>query len=85
MKMVKAFVRIGADGYINEWVAPKAEDGYLLIESDESLVTNNDCVKVVDGVAVLDKTKQEEIREDNKEMLEQLEKEKAMYEKTSAE
>lgn len=83
--MVKVFVKISANGYVNEWVAPKAEDGYVLIESDESLVTNNDCVKVVNGVAVLDKTKQEEIQEENKEWLEILEKEKAMYEKTSAE
>lgn len=78
--MAKAFVKIGADGYVNEWVAPKEEDGYMLIESDDSLVTNIDCVKVVNGVAVLDKEKQEELQEDNKEMLEQLEKEKAMYE-----
>ncbi|MBC2004629.1 hypothetical protein HCA78_12665 [Listeria booriae] len=78
--MVKAFVKIGVDGYVNEWVAPKAEDGYILVESDESLVTNIDCVKVVNGVAVLDKDKQEELQDDNKELLEQLEKEKAMYE-----
>ncbi|MBC2190545.1 hypothetical protein [Listeria booriae] len=78
--MVKAFVKIGADGYVNEWVAPKAEDGYILVESDESLVTNIDCVKIVNGVAVLDKEKQEELQEGNKELLEQLEKEKAMYE-----
>ncbi|MBC2370142.1 hypothetical protein HBP99_16045 [Listeria booriae] len=78
--MVKAFVKIGADGYVNEWVAPKAEDGYMLIESEESLVTNNDCVKVVNGIAVLDKAKQEELQEENKEMIEMLEREKAMYE-----
>ncbi|MBC6308105.1 hypothetical protein HCJ66_00930 [Listeria sp. FSL L7-1582] len=73
--MVKAFVKIGADGYVNEWVAPKAEDGYVLIESDESLVTNIDCVNIINGVAVLDKTKQEELQEANKDLLEQLKKE----------
>ncbi|KGL45391.1 hypothetical protein EP56_07490 [Listeriaceae bacterium FSL A5-0209] len=78
--MVKAFVKIGEDGYVNEWVAPREDAGYILIESDESLVTNIDCVKVVNGVATLDKSKQEELQEDNKEMLEQLEKEKEMYE-----
>lgn len=75
IKMVKAFVKIGADGYVNEWVAPKAEDGYVLIESDESLVTNIDCVNIINGVAVLDKTKQEELQEANKDLLEQLKKE----------
>ncbi|MBC1231482.1 hypothetical protein [Listeria booriae] len=78
--MVKAFVKIGADGYVNEWVAPRLEDGYMLIESDDSLVTNIDCVKIVNGVAVLDKEKQEELQEENKEMIEMLEREKAMYE-----
>ncbi|MBC2303367.1 hypothetical protein [Listeria booriae] len=78
--MVKAFVKIGNNGYVNEWVAPREDAGYLLIEADESLVNNLDCVKVVDGVATLDKVKQEELQDDNKELLEQLEKEKAMYE-----
>lgn len=81
--MVKAFVKIGTNGYVNEWITPREEDGYILIEADDSLVTNNDCVKVVNGVAVLDKTKQEEIQEDNKELLELLEKEKAMYEESA--
>lgn len=52
----------------------------MLIESDDSLVTNIDCVKIVNGVAVLDKEKQEELQEENKEMIEMLEQEKAMYE-----
>ncbi|PNP87463.1 hypothetical protein BMT55_16195 [Listeria newyorkensis] len=78
--MAKAFVKIGEDSYVNEWVAPREDAGYILIEADESLVNNLDCVKVVNGIATLDKTKQEELQEDNKELLVMLEKEREMYE-----
>ncbi|EAE1298310.1 hypothetical protein EP04_02005 [Listeria monocytogenes] len=78
--MVKAFVKLGKNGYIQEWIAVVEEDGHILIETDEALITNNDCVKVVDGIAVLDEAKQAEIQEENKELLQQIEKEKGMYE-----
>ncbi|MBC1615299.1 hypothetical protein HB904_03820 [Listeria booriae] len=78
--MIKAFVKIGENGYVNEWVAPREDAGYLLIEADESLVNNLDCVKVEDGIATLDKEKQEELQEENKDLLELLEEERKMYE-----
>lgn len=88
--MQKVYVKLDEKGYVNEWfnydtaqnlirLFNQNFDDYELIESEEVLINNVECVKVENKIAVLDEKKQSNIREENKEILEQLEKEQEIY------
>ncbi|MBC1420078.1 hypothetical protein [Listeria fleischmannii] len=76
--MVQAFVKVTDDGYVTEWSLSR-QIGFQQIETEESLISNIDCVQVVDGVAILDEEKQAKVRIENKEILERLKKEQEMF------
>ncbi len=61
--MVQAYVKVTDSGYVTEWSLSEQE-GFQQIETEKSLITNVDCVQVVDGVAVLDEEKQAKIIQD---------------------
>lgn len=58
--MVQAFVKVTEGGYVSEWSTSR-QIGFQQIETEESLISNIDCVQVVDGVAILDEEKQAKI------------------------
>lgn len=62
--MVQAFVKVTDGGYVTEWSMSR-QIGFQQIEADESLISNIDCVQVVDGVAILDEEKQAKIIQEN--------------------
>ncbi|MBC1378030.1 hypothetical protein [Listeria innocua] len=64
---MKAYVVVDkSTGFINEWSDVPGKK-YTEIDADESLVYNLDCIKVVDGKAVLDIKKQDEVEQVNAE------------------
>ncbi|KGL45071.1 hypothetical protein EP56_05805 [Listeriaceae bacterium FSL A5-0209] len=76
--MKEVYVSIGKDGYVQEWCDVGANDNlperFIKILADGQLMYS-DSARVVDGIAVLDKQKQQTIREDNKELIEQIQEE----------
>lgn len=59
---MKVYVQVNEVGYIHNW-SKKALAGYQEIECEETLASKMllDCVRVINGVAQLDETKQAEL------------------------
>lgn len=59
---MKIYVQVNEDGYIHNW-SKKAIEGYQEIECEETLASKMllDCVRVINGTAQLDETKQIEL------------------------
>lgn len=62
--MIRVYVTVRDDGYINGWYSSKPGMQTQLIEADESLAGNLDCVYVKNGKAVKDEKKYQKIKEE---------------------
>ncbi|EUJ44415.1 hypothetical protein [Paenilisteria rocourtiae] len=63
--MREVYVSIGENGYVQEWCDIEGKDNlperFFKVKADEKLIYNVDAVKIVDGIAVLDKKEQQNV------------------------
>ncbi|MBE9387829.1 hypothetical protein [Vagococcus salmoninarum] len=57
---MKMYAQVGFDDYIISWSYEESEN-HNQIKTEKNLIGILECVKVVDGIAVLDKGKQQEL------------------------
>lgn len=62
--MIRVHVTVRDDGYINGWYSSKPGMKTQLIEADENLAGNLDCVYIRNGKAVRDERKYQKIKEE---------------------
>lgn len=71
--MKDIYVSVGEDGYIQEWCNVQGNDDlperFFKIKADEKLFYNVDAVKIVDGIAVLDKERQQVVMVENGDLI----------------
>lgn len=77
--MKDVYVSVSDDGYIQEWCDVDGNDNlpdrFFKIKADEKLIYNVDAVKIVDGIAVLDKKEQQKVMIENGDVINQIQEE----------
>ncbi|RQW65782.1 hypothetical protein DUK53_14290 [Listeria sp. SHR_NRA_18] len=77
--MKEVYVSLSENGYVQEWCDIEGNDNlperFFKAMADEKLIGNVDAVKIVDGIAVLDKKEQQNVMVENGDLINQIQEE----------